>query len=142
MRKTLRLAVAVLLMTLFLPPALFAQERFIKGTVLSADNKSQIAFATVIVKNTQTATQTDAAGNFEISVRTGQTLQFSSVGFAIQEITVGEESTISVSLSQQQEILSDVVVVGYATQKRVNLTGAVSTIDVKKTLAGRPIADV
>ena len=46
------------------------------------------------------------------------------------------------SLLQQQETLTDVVVVGYGTQKRVNLTGAVSTIDVKKTLSGRPIADV
>ncbi|HEX7904311.1 MAG TPA: SusC/RagA family TonB-linked outer membrane protein [Chitinophagaceae bacterium] len=142
MKKPLRFAIAVLLMTLLLPPALFAQERTIKGTVLSADNKSPLPGVNVSVKNTVNATQTDAAGNFAISARTGQTLQFSYVGFTIQEITVGEGNTISVSLSQQQETLSDVVVVGYGTQKRLNLTGSVSTVDVKKTLQGRPIADV
>jgi TonB-linked SusC/RagA family outer membrane protein len=142
MRKILCLVGTFLLMAFFLPPALHAQERSIKGTVLSADNNSPLSGVNVTVKNTLNATQTDAAGNFEISARTGQTLQFSYVGYALQEITVGEGNTVSVSLSQQQETLSDVVVVGYGTQKRINLTGAISTIDVKKTLAGRPIADV
>ena len=79
MRKTLLFAVAVLLMTLFLPPALFAQERPIKGTVLSADTKSPVAGVNVSVKGTVNATQTDAAGNFEISARTGQTLRRTSL---------------------------------------------------------------
>ncbi len=74
---------------------------------------------------------------------TGQILcNFPSIGFAAQEIAIGQESTISVSLLTQQETLSDVVVVGYATQRKANLTGSVSTVDVKKTLGGRPIADV
>lgn len=142
MRKLLRLVVAFLLMSLFLPPALFAQEKTVKGTVTSADTKTPLSGVNVSVKNTTTATQTDAAGNFEISARPGQTLQLSFVGFALQEIMVGQGNTISASLSQQTETLSDVVVVGYGTQKKANLTGAISTIDVKKTLGGRPIADV
>ena len=79
MKKPLRFAIAVLLMTLFLSSALYAQERSIKGTVLSADSKNPLPGVTVIVKNTVSATQTDAAGNFTISARTGQTLQFSYV---------------------------------------------------------------
>lgn len=143
MRMPLRFAaVAFFLMLVFLPPALFAQEKTIKGTVLSAENKAPLAGVSVKVKNTQNATQTDALGNFEISAQTGQTLQFSYVGFGPQEVVIGEGSMISVSLSVEQETLSDVVVVGYGTQKRVNLTGAVSTVDVKKTLTGRPIPDV
>jgi TonB-linked SusC/RagA family outer membrane protein len=141
MRNLLWFVATFLLMALFLPPALYAQERSIKGTVLSADN-NPLAGVTVSVKNTLTATQTDAAGNFEIKAITGQTLQFSYIGFATKDVSVGEGSTISVSLLPSEETLSDVVVVGYGTQKRVNLTGAISTIDVKKTLAGRPIADV
>lgn len=141
MRNLFWFVATFLLMALFLPPALHAQERSIRGTVLSAD-KNPVPGVTVRVKNTSKGTQTDAAGNFEVQAMTGQTLQFSSIGFAKQEIVVGEESTIAISLLPELETLSDVVVVGYATQKRGNLTGAVSTIDVKKTLSGRPIADV
>lgn len=141
MRKIFWFVATFLLMAFFLPPALYAQERTIKGTVLSADNKSPLAGVNVTVKNTVNTTQTDAAGNFEISASTGQTLQFSYVGFALQEITVGEGSMIWVSLSQQEETLNDVVVVGYATQKRANLTGAVSTVYVSKTMQSRPVTD-
>lgn len=141
MRNLLWFVATFLLMALFLPPSLYAQERSIRGTVLSAD-KNPVPGVTVSVKNTLNATQTDAAGNFEVRAITGQTLQFSSIGFAKQEIVIGDESTIAVSLLPELETLSDVVVVGYATQRRGNLTGAVSTIDVKKTLSGRPIADV
>lgn len=142
MKKMLPFAAALLFMSFFLPPALFAQEqRSIKGTVLSADNKNPLSGVTVSVKNTLTATQTDAAGNFEITARTGQTLQFSYVGFTIQEIAVGETNTISVSLSRQEETLSDVVVVGYGTQRKANLTGAVTTVDVEKTFGSKPLHD-
>lgn len=142
MRKSLRFIAAILLMSLFLPPALHAQERTIKGTVLSADAKTPLQGVNVSVKNTLTATQTDADGNFEIKANVGQVLQFTSVGYATQEVTVGDQTTLGISLVQQQETLSDVVVVGYGTQRRTNLTGAVSTVDVKKTLSGRAIADV
>jgi len=142
MRKSLRFIAAILLMSLFLPPALHAQERTIKGTVLSADAKTPLQGVNVSVKNTLTATQTDADGNFEIKANVGQVLQFTSVGYATQEVTIGDQTTLGISLVQQQETLSDVVVVGYGTQRRTNLTGAVSTVDVKKTLSGRAIADV
>ncbi len=142
MRKSLRFIAVILLMTLFLPPDLYAQEKTITGTVLSADARTPLMGVNVSVKNTLTATQTDADGKFQITAAVGQVLQFSSIGFATQEITVGADNSISISLVQQQETLSDVVVVGYGTQRRTNLTGAVSTVDVKKTLSGRPIADV
>ena len=142
MRKSIRFIAAILLMTLFLPPDLYAQEKTITGTVLSADARTPLMGVNVSVKNTLTATQTDADGKFQITAALGQVLQFSSIGFATQEVTVGADNSISISLVQQQETLSDVVVVGYGTQRRTNLTGAVSTVDVKKTLAGRPIADV
>lgn len=142
MRKSLRFVAAFLLMSVFLPPALLAQERTIKGTVLSADDNTPLAEVNVTVKNTLTATQTDAAGSFSINASTGQTLQFSYVGFAMQEILVGESNNVSVSLSNQQATLSDVVVVGYGKQRRANLTGAVSTVDVSRTLGSRPITDV
>ncbi len=142
MRKSLRFIAVILLMTLFLPPDLYAQEKTITGTVLSADARTPLMGVNVSVKNTLTATQTDADGKFQITAAVGQVLQFSSIGFATQEVTVGADNSISISLVQQQETLSDVVVVGYGTQRRTNLTGAVSTVDVKKTLSGRPIADV
>ena len=141
MRKILRFSVAFLFMALFLPPALFAQEKTITGTVLS-DSKAPLPGVTVSVKNTTNSTQTDGTGNFSINARSGQTIQFSFVGYGTQETVVGQDATINISLSQQQETLNDVVVVGYATQKRANLTGAVSTVNVSKTLGSRPVTDL
>jgi TonB-dependent SusC/RagA subfamily outer membrane receptor len=69
-------------------------------------------------------------------------LEFSSVGFESQQFTIREASNIQITLATINKSMEDIVVVGYGTQKRGNVTGAVSTVDVKKTLQGRPIADV
>jgi TonB-linked SusC/RagA family outer membrane protein len=119
-----------------------AQERPISGKI-TGDDGTPLTGVTVSIKGTDRATQTDADGRFTIVAQTGQTLHFSYVGYAAQEAVIGEGNTVSVKLATlSNNTLEDVVVVGYSTQKRGNLTGAVSTIDVKKTLGGRPIADV
>lgn len=119
-----------------------AQERSISGVVTSDDNKP-LGGVTVGVKGTSTMALSDAEGKFAIKASTGQTLQFTYVGFDARNVMVGQNDFISVSLlPSQSNTLEDVVVVGYGTQKKGNLTGAVSTIDVNKTLKGRPIADV
>lgn len=140
MRNYLRLLVSCLLVMLFVPLAMQAQERTISGVVTGDDGP--LSGVTVTVKNTQRATQTGADGKFSIQASTGQTLQFSFVGYESQNLTVGEGNSVTLKLNAQNNTLQDVVVVGYATQRRGNLTGAVSTVDVNKTLKGRPIADV
>jgi TonB-dependent starch-binding outer membrane protein SusC len=91
----------------------------------------------VLVKGTTTGTVTDGDGKFSLSVPDGKTvLVFSSVGFKSQEIVVGTQSTINVILSEG-DALQEVVVVGYGTQRKVDLTGAVSSIS-GKDLNGKP----
>lgn len=120
----------------------FAQNKTITGSV-SAEDNSPLPGVTVNVKGTNHSVVTDASGNFSISANTGQTLVFSYVGYNSKEVVVGTSNSISLSLSHNQaNRLQDVVVVGYGTQKRGDITGSISTVDVKKTLVGRPIADV
>lgn len=119
----------------------FAQERTVTGTVTSGNDDSFLSGVTVSVKGTDVATQTNDLGTYSISAHKGQTLQFTYVGFVTQEITVGDGNVINVKLSTATNTLSDVVVVGYGTQRKANLTGAVSTVDVKKTFDSKPLND-
>ncbi|HEU4632730.1 MAG TPA: SusC/RagA family TonB-linked outer membrane protein [Flavisolibacter sp.] len=118
-----------------------AQERPVSGTITAADG-TPLPGATVTVKGTNRSTVTDPQGKFTITARTGETLHISSVGYTSLDVAVPNDGPVSVKLSTSQNFMEDVVVVGYSTQRRGNLTGAVSTVDVNKTLAGRPIADV
>jgi TonB-linked SusC/RagA family outer membrane protein len=118
-----------------------AQERSVSGTITAADG-TPLPGVTVTVKGTTRSTVTDPQGRFTISASTGETLHITYVGYTAQDVAIGNGNTVSVKLAQSQNVMEDIVVVGYGTQKRGNLTGAVSTVDVNKTLAGRPIADV
>ena len=121
----------------------FGQVSSVSGTVSSALDNSPLIGVTVTVKETNNSTITDSEGNYSIQANKGQTLVFTYVGYESQSRVIGNSNQVSVALSSgEQNKLQDVVVVGYGTQKRVNLTGAVTTVDVKKTLSGRPIADV
>ena len=121
--------------------ALVAQERMISG-VVTAENAQPLGGVTVTVKGTNRITQTDEAGRFTISAATGQSLVFSYVGFTNKEVSVGADNTLNINMGTAGTTMDDVVVVGYGTQRKGNLTGAVSTVNVDRTLGGRPIADV
>ena len=139
MRKIITfLAVILLLQT---QQKVFAQERTVNGTVLSSDN-TPINGASVVIKGATTGTKTDASGKFSIKVSKGQVLEISFVGFEPRQITVGESDHINIVLSPVDKSMQEIVVIGYGTQKRGDVTGSVSTLDVKKTLTARPIADV
>lgn len=115
----------LLLFFCFLSVALYSQQR-VTGKVSSGD--TAIAGATVQVKNTQTATQTDAEGNFTIDASAKSTLLISSVGFASQEIKVGDGKNIAIQLQSNTREMESVIIVGYGTQKKSTLTGSVSQI--------------
>lgn len=104
---------------------IFAQ-RVITGQVTSGD--STLAGVSVQVKGTAMSTQTDSKGNFSIAASSNGTLIFSFVGFANGEEKVAGRSIISVQLQSASQQLTDVVVVGYGTQRRRDVTGAVSTV--------------
>ncbi len=110
---------------------LSAQARLVNGKVTAADNQEGIPGATVIVKGTTKGTATAADGTFSLQVPGPETiLVFSSVGYTTIERLVGDMQVINVEMETGIEALDELVVVGYGTQKKVNLTGSVSAMDL------------
>ncbi len=97
--------------------------------------------ASVTVRGTSRGTSTDENGTFSISVSRGGTLIVSSVGFANKEIKVGNESNLTISLTTTNQQLDQVIVIGYGTQKRTSVTGAISSVS-GKTITELPVASV
>ncbi|WP_207535041.1 SusC/RagA family TonB-linked outer membrane protein [Desertivirga arenae] len=124
----------------FLVFKVFAQQR-ITGKVTAEEDGLPLPGVSVKIKGSASGTSTGMNGEFAISASKGQVLVFSFVGFAPLERTVGDDAVMNVKLGSDTKSLNEVVVVGYGTQKKGNLTGAVSTIDIKKTIEGRPVAD-
>ncbi len=103
-----------------------------KGRVVDAKG-NPLPGVTVLIKGTKTGTSTDANGVYNFNLPTGkETLIFSFVGYKTQEIAVNGRSTVDVSLEDDAAALDDVVVVGYGTQNRATMTGAVATVDMKQ----------
>lgn len=86
----------------------------------------------VFIKGTSVGTQTDFDGNYSLDVAEGQTLVFSYVGFATQEIVVGAQDVIDVTLQEDASKLDEIVVLGYTQQTRADVTGSVSSVDVSE----------
>lgn len=111
---------------------MFAQNITVSGTVTDSQNEPVIG-ATILVKGTGSGTVTDIDGNYTISgVNQNATLEFSFMGMKSQEIKVGSQSVINVSLEDDTIGLDEVVAVGYGTQKKGNLTGSVSSVNTEK----------
>ena len=85
---------------------------------------------------------TDIDGNFTLEVPENAKLTVSYIGFQTQEVAINGKSSMSIVLKEDTEMLDEVVVVGYGTQKKVNLTGAVASVSMEKTLGDRPISNV
>ena len=109
-------------------PVLLAQNNTVSGTVKD-DSGKPLSEVNVIQKGTSNGVVTDPQGQFKIVLQTGNsTLVFSFVGFANQEISVNNKATVNITLVSEAQILSDVVVVGYGTQRKKLVTSAISTI--------------
>lgn len=117
------------------------QDNKIIGTVLDPTGMPVIG-ANIKIKGTANGTITDMDGKFSLEVPKGGTLVVTYVGYANQEISVGNQKTLSVTLKEDSEALDELVVVGYSTQKKVNLTGSVSTVSFNDKLTSRPVTDV
>jgi len=119
----------------------FAQQLTVTGKVTSAEDGLPVPGVSVTVKGTSKVVQTANDGNFSIPAAQGNVLVFSYLSMVTQEKTVGTSSTINVVLLSDAQGLNEVVVVGFGTQKKANLTGAVSTVDVAKTFDSKPLND-
>ena len=115
------------------------QSQAISGVVTDANGEPVIG-ASVSEKGTTNGTITDINGKFSLNVKPGAVLKVTFVGYKPHEVKATR--TMKIILTEDSELLDEVVVVGYGTQKKENLTGAVASVDVNKTLSSRPIADV
>src|SRR5690606_33440140 len=121
----------------------YAQGILVKGTI--TDNAGvPVPGATAVIKSTPTVgTQTDYDGNYSIEVPSSETiLVYSYLGFSTKEITVGSQTTIDVTLQESAEDLDEIVIVGYGSQKKSDVTGAISSVkseDLTKVVTTNPV---
>jgi len=127
-RKSIQF-IAGLFLFLAISSAAFAQQaNVIRGKVTDATN-APLPGVSVRIKNTSAGTSTDGKGNFQLSVTgTSGILQFSAVGFATQEISIAGKTEINATLQSDDRALSEVLVVGYGTQKKETVTGSISQV--------------
>lgn len=129
---------------LFLSLSGFAQQRRISGTVYESKNNAPLAGATVAVQNNNASTVTGADGKFDMNVPAGKiSLVVSFVGYETKTISVGAgQMSVAVTIDQSEaNQLNDVVIIGYGTQKKSDLTGAVSSIKAKDLLLGGTVSN-
>jgi TonB-dependent starch-binding outer membrane protein SusC len=120
----------MLVLTALTSLSVFAQSRTITGRVSSAEEPEGIPGVNVLVKGTTTGAVTDLNGNYRITLPDGgNTLVFSFIGYLRREVAVGNSNNINVSLDTDIKNLSEVVIVGYGTQERRDVTGSVTSIN-------------
>ncbi|WP_299800715.1 TonB-dependent receptor [uncultured Maribacter sp.] len=118
----------VLMMVLLLNISLFAQDGYnLTGTVTDETNMP-VPGANVVIQNTTTGTSTDFDGNYAITVKNGDVLEFSYIGYAKKSVTINGQQTLDVVLAEDASQLEEVVVVGYGSQKKSDITGSVSSV--------------
>ncbi|MEO5910769.1 MAG: TonB-dependent receptor [Pelobium sp.] len=110
----------------------FAQVQRITGKVIDSDEQLPLPGVGIKIKGTNVATLTNNKGEYSIEAIPGNVIIFTSIGFEEREITVSSNTTINVTLKPTSSNLDEVVVVGYGTQKRKDLTGAISSISSKE----------
>lgn len=134
-------ALATVCALLLTVSTMWAQQVKVTGTV--TDKKGEpVVGAYVLVQGTKTISTTDIDGTYSINAPATGTLVFSSMGYKEIAIPVNNRAVVDAVMEEDATLLEDVVVVGYGTQKRVNLTGAVATVDITKTLESKSTASL
>lgn len=111
----------------------------VSGRILDSSGQP-VPGASVIEKGTTNGVNTDIDGKFTISVKSGSSLEVSCIGY--ETVSVAASENMSVTLKEDTQFLDEVVVVGFGTQKKVNMTGSVAAVDVDKAFGSKPITDV
>lgn len=113
-----------------------AQEILISGTVVDQESQTPIPGVNVLIKGTNKGTSSDFDGHYQLQVNKGDLLEFSVVGMKSVSVTVGDESVINITLEEDTQALEEVVVIGYGTQRKADLTGSITTVkseEIEKT---------
>ncbi|UZO82598.1 TonB-dependent receptor [Aquimarina sp. ERC-38] len=118
-----------------------AQEEFnLSGTITDEGNMPLLG-VNILVQGTSKGAVSDFDGNYTINVSKGETLVFSSVGFVSQSVVVGDATTVDIVMAEDSQELDQVVVIGYGTQRKIEVTGAVNTISAE-IISKAPVSDV
>ena len=119
-----------LLLFLFVSSTLsmYSQQNQVSGTVLSSEDNLPIVGANVLLKGQNSGTSTDFDGNYQISAEKGAVLVFSYIGFETQEVILADQKSIQIVLKPNTAALEEIVVVGYGTQRKKEVTGAVAVV--------------
>lgn len=125
---------------LLLAGSALAQTQY-SGTVTDQNSGNPLPGVTVAIRGTNRGTATDQKGVFHLSAKKGETLVFSFVGYAPKELLLSDAANLSVSMTEKVGSLDEVIVTGYATQKKKDLTGAVSVVNVEQ-INRQPTAQV
>lgn len=126
LRLTRRKTPILLLLLLF--PFLANAQKKITGQVTDAETNNPVFKAAVMIKGTQKGTYTDEKGQYSIDAPAGSTLLITSMEYDLSEVTVGNNTTINVTLKPKVSGLNEVVVIGYGTVKKKDLTGAIASL--------------
>lgn len=125
-----------LLLVLFFSGFVFAQQIEVNGIVTSKNDGFPLPGVSVVIKGTSKGTSTDFDGKYAIAVNTGDQLEFSYLGFMPVTVTINNQKVLNIVLEDDVQSLSEVVVIGYGSQKKADLTGAISTVkaeEIEKT---------
>lgn len=137
--RKLLLPVTFLLLLQAFSAAAFAQSAKVQGAIKD-EKGNPLPGVTVLVKGTRQGVAADMEGKYSISVASGATLVFTMTGFISKEEVVGDRTTINVTLLENISTLNDVVVVGYGTQKKRDVTAAISSISEKAIQEKQPVS--
>jgi TonB-dependent SusC/RagA subfamily outer membrane receptor len=137
LKRSAAFGAAMLLLTF----SAFSQDRVISGIVKDDASAAAIPGVTVNVKGSKISTQTDTDGKFTITVKNAKTLVFTYIGYLQKEVAIGSSNAIDVDLTVDAKGLGEVVVVGYGSQTRRNVTGAVQNIGAKE-IKDLPVSQV
>jgi len=133
----------LLLLLLGITSLTYAQVRTLSGTVTDSDSRETLPGATILVKGTATGTVTDLDGIYTLQVPQGPlTLVFSYVGYETLEISVVDQTLVDASLTSSNVLLDEVVVIGYGTIRKSDLTGSVASVkaeDIVKITSSNPV---
>ena len=140
MKRPLNKRLQLCLLTMLLPLTLLAQQIKVQGVVKDQSGETVIG-ATVMEKGTSNGTVTDIDGNFVLSVPSNATLSVTYIGFAAQDVAVAGRQALTIVLHDDSQLLNEVVVVGYGTMRKSDLTGAVGSL-AAKDMENSPVSNI
>jgi TonB-linked SusC/RagA family outer membrane protein len=131
-----RLLLILVVLVNMLSFSAMAQDRVVSGRVTSSTDGSPLPGVSVVVKGTTIGSSTDTDGRYQVSVSGTPTLVFTFIGFTTREVAVGTNTTVNVQMAEDVRALGEVVVVGYGTQEKRDVTGSIASIkaeDIQRT---------